>query len=74
VRALKYYESSTAILKHLRHERQSFELPFSVERLQNLFFTPDLNPLTRAVWHFVYHFAKIGPDNACIALAEDSSV
>jgi hypothetical protein len=41
----KYLESLAAVLKHLRHEGQAFELPFAVESLQDFLFAPDFNPL-----------------------------
>jgi hypothetical protein len=55
--SLKYPESLTAVLKHLRHEGQSVESPFRIKGSQNFFFAPDLNPLS-GVQSFIVHFSR----------------
>jgi hypothetical protein len=48
VRTLKDPEALTAVLKHLRHEWQSFQLPVLVERFKDFFLGPDFDPFAGA--------------------------
>ena len=43
--ALEHLEALTAILRHLRHERQPFEMPVFVECRKDLLFAPDFDPV-----------------------------
>jgi hypothetical protein len=45
MRALEDLKSPAAELEHLRHERQSFQPSFHVERREDLLFAPHLDPL-----------------------------
>jgi hypothetical protein len=58
MRPLKYFKPPTTVLKHFRHKGQSIELPLLVQRLENLFLAPDLDPLANVVFHIAPHSMK----------------
>jgi hypothetical protein len=48
VRALVDLKPLSAVLEHLRHERQALHATAFVKRAQNLFFTADFHPIASA--------------------------
>jgi hypothetical protein len=51
VRALVDLKALTAVLKHLRHERQPLQAAILVKRAEDLLFASNLHPITRSEFH-----------------------
>jgi hypothetical protein len=45
-RVFEYLEPPTAVVKHLRHERQTIEPPFVIQCRKDFLFAPNFDPIS----------------------------